>query len=115
LEFRSYVILISSVGRVLGRVSPKNALELLVRNATVEESRRGRVCSIRLKPVVRPVKPPTPLSVSSYLGQRYVFTEALESPTGESVARCYSLKEIHPDDRSLFVDALADVCKAEGK
>lgn len=87
-------------------------MQLILDGATVDERRHGKVASIRLREIRAPRKPPTPLSVASYLGQRYVFREAVRSSaTGEIVARDYALKPIESEDRDRFTAVLADVCR----
>lgn len=111
MQFNSRIHLIASTGRWLGKISAEKAREHLTRQwACVDEQREGRVRAIRLVERAMPIKPPTPLTPASYLGQRYSYMETVRNDE-QQVGRCFALKPINAEDGGLFgVNALADVC-----
>lgn len=93
----------------MARVPSGRAKQLVKRGAGIEESRNGKVYSIRILESPSPMKPPTPLTPASY-GQRYVFLAPIRSGR-EQVGRVYEHKKIHAEDQDLFMVPFADVCK----
>lgn len=92
----------------MGSVPPDEAERLISHGAVVCDRRGATVCAIRLaRQIEAPIRPPSPPSVTQYMGQRYTYRQSLDGGNGQ-VARCFDFKHIAQGDRDLFCLSVTD-------
>lgn len=116
-RFCDVVYLLSAAGRTIRTLHAAEAAYVAPR-CDITRRRNGRIRELRQRTTPaaeqawphtgKPPQNPTPPRITCYMGQRYTRLAELKNAAGDVDHRCHEFRNIHRDDRPLFVLSITD-------